>query len=81
MEIGHSHRPAVLLMYLWSLLISAAPWPWALIDGRTTVGLILLAALVLFLITAAPGARPDGGVTTEGHPEDPFGPGRDAPAH
>ena len=26
MDIGHSHRQAVLLMYLWSALISAARW-------------------------------------------------------
>ena len=54
MEIGHSHPRAVLLMYLWSLLISGSALAVGLIDGRTTVGLILLAALVLFLITALP---------------------------
>jgi len=41
-------------MYLWSLLISGSALAVGLIDGRTTVGLILLAALVLFLITALP---------------------------
>jgi UDP-GlcNAc:undecaprenyl-phosphate GlcNAc-1-phosphate transferase len=54
MEIGHSHSRAVLLMYLWSLLISGSALAVGLIDGRTTVGLILLGALVLFLITALP---------------------------
>ena len=54
MEIGHSHPRAVLLMYLWSLLISGSALAVGLIDGRTTVGLILLAAFVLFLITALP---------------------------
>jgi UDP-GlcNAc:undecaprenyl-phosphate GlcNAc-1-phosphate transferase len=54
MDIGHSHRRAVLLMYLWSALISASALAVGLIDGRTTVGLVLLAALVLFLVTALP---------------------------
>jgi UDP-GlcNAc:undecaprenyl-phosphate GlcNAc-1-phosphate transferase len=54
MDIGHSHRRAVLLMYLWSGLISASALAVGLIDGRTTVGLILLAALALFLMTALP---------------------------
>ncbi|HVF07165.1 MAG TPA: MraY family glycosyltransferase [Actinomycetota bacterium] len=54
MEIGHSHRRAVLLMYLWSALISGSALAVGLIDGRATVGLILLAALALFLVTALP---------------------------
>jgi len=54
MDIGHSHRRAVLLMYLWSGLISASTLAVGLIDGRTTVGLVLLAALGLFLVTALP---------------------------
>jgi UDP-GlcNAc:undecaprenyl-phosphate GlcNAc-1-phosphate transferase len=54
MDIGHSHRRAVLLMYLWSGLISASALAVGLIDGRTTVGIVLLAALALFLVTALP---------------------------
>jgi UDP-GlcNAc:undecaprenyl-phosphate GlcNAc-1-phosphate transferase len=54
MEIGHSHPRAVLLMYLWSLLISCSALAVGLIDGRTTVGLVLLGATLLFLITALP---------------------------
>ena len=54
MEIGHSHPRAVLLMYLWSLLISGSALAVGLIDGRTTVGLVLLGAMILFLITALP---------------------------
>jgi len=54
MDIGHSQRRAVLLMYLWSGLISASALAVGLIDGRTTVGLVLLAALALFLVTALP---------------------------
>jgi UDP-GlcNAc:undecaprenyl-phosphate GlcNAc-1-phosphate transferase len=54
MDIGHSHPRAVLLMYLWSVLISGMALAVGLIDGRTTVGLILMAALFLFLVTALP---------------------------
>jgi len=53
-EIGHSHAGAVLLMYLWSALISASALAVGLIDGRLTVGAVLLAAVGLFLATALP---------------------------
>ena len=53
-DIGHSHRKAVLLMYLWSVLISASALAVGLIDGRVTVGLIVAGAVVLFLATALP---------------------------
>jgi UDP-GlcNAc:undecaprenyl-phosphate GlcNAc-1-phosphate transferase len=54
MDIGHGHRQAVLLMYLWSLLLSGSGLAVGLIDGRLVVGLILLGALALFLATALP---------------------------
>jgi UDP-GlcNAc:undecaprenyl-phosphate GlcNAc-1-phosphate transferase len=54
LDIGHSHRRAVLLMYLWSALISGSTLAVGLIDGRLTVGLILAGALVLFVATALP---------------------------
>jgi UDP-GlcNAc:undecaprenyl-phosphate GlcNAc-1-phosphate transferase len=54
MDIGHTHRRAVLLMYLWSALISASVLAIGLIDGRVRAGAILLAALGLFLLTALP---------------------------
>jgi UDP-GlcNAc:undecaprenyl-phosphate GlcNAc-1-phosphate transferase len=54
MDIGHSHRKAVLLMYLWSALISGSALAVGLVDGRVTVGLILSGALALFLLTALP---------------------------
>ncbi len=70
MEIGHSHSRAVLLMYLWSVLISGSALAVGLIDGRTTVGLILLGAVILFLITALPALdrwrRPNGGPPEQG---------------
>jgi UDP-GlcNAc:undecaprenyl-phosphate GlcNAc-1-phosphate transferase len=54
MDIGHGHRSAVLLMYLWSVLVSAACLAVGLIDGRALVGAVVLGALALFLITALP---------------------------
>ena len=54
LDIGHSHRQAVLLMYLWSLLISGSALAIGLIDGRFAAGLVLVGAIVLFLITALP---------------------------
>ncbi|MEO8475754.1 MAG: MraY family glycosyltransferase [Actinomycetota bacterium] len=54
LDIGHSHRQAVLLMYLWSALISGSGLAVGLIDGRFAAGLVLVGAVVLFLITALP---------------------------
>jgi UDP-GlcNAc:undecaprenyl-phosphate GlcNAc-1-phosphate transferase len=54
LDIGHTHRGAVLLMYLWSALISASALAIGFIDNRVAVGAILLAALLLFLATALP---------------------------
>ena len=38
MDIGHGHRQAVLLMYLWSALISGCALAIGLINGRFVVG-------------------------------------------
>jgi UDP-GlcNAc:undecaprenyl-phosphate/decaprenyl-phosphate GlcNAc-1-phosphate transferase len=62
MDIGHGHREAVLLMYLWSALISGCGLVVGLITGRFLVGMIIAAALVLFIATAFPRlARPRNG--------------------
>jgi len=53
-DIGHSHRRAVLLMYLWSALLSGSGLAVGLINGRFAVGLILVGALALFLVTLLP---------------------------
>ena len=53
-DIGHGHRQAVLLMYLWSALVSAGALAVGLIDGRFVVGMILFGAAALFFITALP---------------------------
>jgi UDP-GlcNAc:undecaprenyl-phosphate GlcNAc-1-phosphate transferase len=54
MDIGHGHRQAVLLMYLWSVLISASALAIGLVDGRLTVFAIVSGAAILFLVTALP---------------------------
>jgi UDP-GlcNAc:undecaprenyl-phosphate/decaprenyl-phosphate GlcNAc-1-phosphate transferase len=54
MDIGHGHRQAVLLMYLWSALISGSALAIGLIDGRLAVGAILVGSVALFLVTALP---------------------------
>jgi UDP-GlcNAc:undecaprenyl-phosphate GlcNAc-1-phosphate transferase len=53
-DIGHSHRRAVLLMYLWSALLSGSGLAVGLIDGRFAVGLVLVGAVALFLMTLLP---------------------------
>lgn len=47
MDIGHSHRQAVLLMYLWSALISGCALAVAFIDGRLLVLAIVASAVLL----------------------------------
>ncbi|MGH2637518.1 MAG: glycosyltransferase family 4 protein, partial [Actinomycetota bacterium] len=47
MDIGHSHRQAVLLMYLWAALISGCALAVAFIDGRLLLVLILTAAVLV----------------------------------
>jgi UDP-GlcNAc:undecaprenyl-phosphate GlcNAc-1-phosphate transferase len=47
LEIGHSHRQAVLLMYAWSALVSACALAVAFIDGRLQVLVILFVAAVI----------------------------------
>lgn len=54
MDIGHGHRGAVLLMYLWSALVCGSALAIGVIDGRLVAGAIVGCALVLFLITALP---------------------------
>jgi UDP-GlcNAc:undecaprenyl-phosphate GlcNAc-1-phosphate transferase len=47
MDIGHSHRQAVLLMYVWSALIAICALVVAFVDGRLVVaGIVAVAVLV-----------------------------------
>jgi UDP-GlcNAc:undecaprenyl-phosphate GlcNAc-1-phosphate transferase len=50
MDIGHSQRQAVLLMYLWSALISGCALAVAFIDGRLLVIAIVTAAVLLAVV-------------------------------
>jgi UDP-GlcNAc:undecaprenyl-phosphate/decaprenyl-phosphate GlcNAc-1-phosphate transferase len=54
MDFGHSHRQAVLLMYLWSLLISGTALAVALLDGPLLIGGIAMASALIILATALP---------------------------
>src|SRR5262245_32476197 len=54
MDIGHGHTHAVLLMYLWSLPLSGRALAIWRINGRLPVGLILIGAATLFLVTFLP---------------------------
>jgi UDP-GlcNAc:undecaprenyl-phosphate GlcNAc-1-phosphate transferase len=47
MDIGHSHRQAVLLMYLWSALISVCALVVAFVDGRAIVAGVLAVAVLI----------------------------------
>jgi UDP-GlcNAc:undecaprenyl-phosphate GlcNAc-1-phosphate transferase len=47
MDIGHSHRQAVLLMYLWSALISICALVVAFVDGRLVVAGVLAVAVLV----------------------------------
>ncbi len=47
LEIGHSHRQAVLLMYLWSALISGCALAVAFIDGGELVIAIVAGAILV----------------------------------
>ncbi len=82
LDIGHSHRSAVLLMYLWSALISASALAIGLIDGRLAVGAIILCAIVLFAVTALPRLarwRGRSEEVAEPAPSSPAGRGADLP--
>jgi UDP-GlcNAc:undecaprenyl-phosphate GlcNAc-1-phosphate transferase len=54
MDIGHGHRQTVLLMYLWSSLLSGSALAIGVVDARLVAGAIVACALVLFLVTALP---------------------------
>jgi UDP-GlcNAc:undecaprenyl-phosphate GlcNAc-1-phosphate transferase len=54
MDIGHGHRQTVLLMYLWSALLSGSALAIGVVDTRLVAGAIVACALVLFLVTALP---------------------------
>jgi UDP-GlcNAc:undecaprenyl-phosphate/decaprenyl-phosphate GlcNAc-1-phosphate transferase len=54
MDIGHGHKQAVLLMYLWSALLAGSALAVGVIDGQFVAGLIVLGTGLLFVVTALP---------------------------
>jgi UDP-GlcNAc:undecaprenyl-phosphate GlcNAc-1-phosphate transferase len=60
MDIGHSHRGAVLMMYLWSALISLSALAVALINSRLVVGAVLASTAVILAATSLPWIRRGG---------------------
>lgn len=47
LDIGHTHRGAVLLLYLWSALISGCALAIAFLEGWRTVGLVVAASIAV----------------------------------
>jgi UDP-GlcNAc:undecaprenyl-phosphate/decaprenyl-phosphate GlcNAc-1-phosphate transferase len=54
LDIGHSHRQAVLLMYLWSALLAGCALAVAFIDGRLVAGIVVTVLMSIFLVTFIP---------------------------
>jgi UDP-GlcNAc:undecaprenyl-phosphate/decaprenyl-phosphate GlcNAc-1-phosphate transferase len=54
LEIGHSHRQAVLLMYLWSALIASSALAITFIQSRAVTGLMLALIAAVLVGTAVP---------------------------
>ena len=54
LDMGHSHRQAVLLMYLWSALISGCALTVAFVNGRLKVAIIDSFLLLVFAATFFP---------------------------
>ena len=57
LEIGHSHRQAVLIMYLWSALLASVALAITFIRSRALVALVVVAIAVILVGTAAPRMR------------------------
>lgn len=80
LDIGHSHRQAVFLMYLWSALISGCALAVAFINGRLLVaaivaGAVLLASVLPRLVRdRSPGRSDRAGPVDQVTPPEPVGP-------
>jgi UDP-GlcNAc:undecaprenyl-phosphate GlcNAc-1-phosphate transferase len=57
LEIGHTHRQAVLIMYLWSALLASVALAITFIRSRALVALVVVAIAVILVGTAAPRMR------------------------
>jgi len=54
MDIGYSHRTAVMLMYLWTAVLSFGGLAFAVYPWQLVLAIDIAAALVMGLITAWP---------------------------
>ncbi len=61
LDIGHSHRQAVLLMYLWSALLAAGALAITFIRSRSVVLVVIFSIVVILVGTAVPRMRRTGG--------------------
>jgi UDP-GlcNAc:undecaprenyl-phosphate GlcNAc-1-phosphate transferase len=78
LEIGHSHRQAVLLMYLWSALLAASALAITFVESRLlAVGLLGVIALVLLGTTVPRARRTNGKVRTRVGTQNAKVPGRE----
>ena len=57
LEIGHSHRAAVLLMYLWSALVAASALAITFVRSRALAIVVLAAVALVLLGTSVPRMR------------------------
>jgi UDP-GlcNAc:undecaprenyl-phosphate/decaprenyl-phosphate GlcNAc-1-phosphate transferase len=64
LEIGHSHRQAVLLMYMWSALVAASALAITFIPSRSLAVTLLAGVAVVLVGTALPRMRRAGRVHT-----------------
>lgn len=53
-EIGHTHRQAVLMMYLWSVLLASSALAITFINGRAVLLLILSLVALIIVATLIP---------------------------
>jgi UDP-GlcNAc:undecaprenyl-phosphate GlcNAc-1-phosphate transferase len=65
MDIGYSHRTAVMLMYLWTAVLSFGGLAFAVYPWQLVLAVDIAAALVMGLITAWPYLSRRGAETLE----------------
>ena len=57
LKIGHSHRRAVALMYLWAALLAVGAVSFAFFEPAVTAGVLLLLMVAAAVLTWQPGGR------------------------
>ena len=70
LQIGHSHRRAVLLIYLWTSLVALGAASTIFVDPRYTGAVLLAAIAVAFVVTVIPLLRGDGDGRSDGEDDD-----------